>query len=282
MTLGERGHALIIHYGMVAHLADFIMPFFLFIVGVAIALALKDLDGDIFDDDGRVKRTGTLLTASAHIITAVIGSERIQKVGDTVKKIIIRTIKLLLWGIILQGGYSHAPDDLSYGIDMKQIHWRGILQIRNKLRRQYEFVVSVKFRDVRINVPTAPEVGLYLEECFFPSYNQKWKDTHEEISMEAYVEQAEDFKMKQVYSHIASMEQKEGSVAVWLHSLNLRNYPDLHFVEDNETCTIGENVQVESIGGKELAALFPLDPANPKHQLQLKIPLIESYISISV
>ncbi|PKI46964.1 hypothetical protein CRG98_032663 [Punica granatum] len=27
-----------------------------------------------FDDDGRVKRTGTLVTASAHIITAVIGS----------------------------------------------------------------------------------------------------------------------------------------------------------------------------------------------------------------
>ncbi|KAF9588172.1 hypothetical protein IFM89_007861, partial [Coptis chinensis] len=91
---GERGARLIIYHGMVAHLADFIMPFFLFIVGVAIALALK----------------------------------RIQKVGDTVKKIIIKTIKLLLWGIILQGGYSHAPDDLSYGIDMKQIHWRGILQ----------------------------------------------------------------------------------------------------------------------------------------------------------
>ncbi|XP_059633315.1 amino acid permease 6-like [Cornus florida] len=34
-------------------------------------------NGDVrknFDDDGRVKRTGTLLTASAHIITAVIGS----------------------------------------------------------------------------------------------------------------------------------------------------------------------------------------------------------------
>ncbi|XP_051150128.1 amino acid permease 6-like [Andrographis paniculata] len=30
--------------------------------------------GKAFDDDGRVKRTGTLLTASAHIITAVIGS----------------------------------------------------------------------------------------------------------------------------------------------------------------------------------------------------------------
>ncbi|KAL1214198.1 Amino acid permease 8 [Cardamine amara subsp. amara] len=30
--------------------------------------------GDVFDDDGREKRTGTLMTASAHIITAVIGS----------------------------------------------------------------------------------------------------------------------------------------------------------------------------------------------------------------
>ncbi|KAK4434276.1 Amino acid permease 6 [Sesamum alatum] len=30
--------------------------------------------GKSFDDDGRVKRTGTMLTASAHIITAVIGS----------------------------------------------------------------------------------------------------------------------------------------------------------------------------------------------------------------
>ena len=46
------------------------------------------------------------------------------------------------------------------------------------------------FRDVNINVPTAPEVGLFLEECFFTSYNQKWNDTHEEISMKDYMEAA--------------------------------------------------------------------------------------------
>nr|GMC85515.1 amino acid permease 6-like [Ipomoea batatas] len=28
----------------------------------------------LFDDDGRIKRTGTVITASAHIITAIIGS----------------------------------------------------------------------------------------------------------------------------------------------------------------------------------------------------------------
>ncbi|XP_021817155.1 heparan-alpha-glucosaminide N-acetyltransferase-like [Prunus avium] len=75
-------------------LADFVMPFFLFIVGVAIALALK----------------------------------KIPKINDAIQKIILRTLKLMFWGIILQGGYSHAPDDLSYGVEMKQIRWFGILQ----------------------------------------------------------------------------------------------------------------------------------------------------------
>ncbi|KAG4397042.1 hypothetical protein GLYMA_10G058701v4 [Glycine max] len=49
-------------------LADFVMPFFLFVVGVAIALALK----------------------------------RIPKVKYAVKNIILRTLKLLFWGILLQ------------------------------------------------------------------------------------------------------------------------------------------------------------------------------------
>ncbi|KAH6806022.1 heparan-alpha-glucosaminide N-acetyltransferase-like protein [Perilla frutescens var. frutescens] len=74
-------------------LADFVMPFFLFIVGVAIALALK----------------------------------RIPNVSYAIRKITLRTLKLLFWGILLQGGYSHAPDDLSYGVDMKKIRWIGLV-----------------------------------------------------------------------------------------------------------------------------------------------------------
>ncbi|KAJ6384545.1 hypothetical protein OIU78_027783 [Salix suchowensis] len=76
------------------NLADFVMPFFLFIVGMAIPLAFK----------------------------------RITSRLDAVKKVIVRTLKLLFWGIILQGGFSHAPDKLSYGVDMKKIRWCGILQ----------------------------------------------------------------------------------------------------------------------------------------------------------
>ncbi|CAK7346084.1 unnamed protein product [Dovyalis caffra] len=100
-------------------------------------------------------------------------------------------------------------------------------------------------KDVNINVPTAPEVGLYLDECFFTSYNQKWKDSHEELSMKGYEEEAEDFKMKHIYSHIATTEHKEGSVALWLHSLNHRNYPDLG------VCNNGDNNNSEDNNAKE-------------------------------
>ncbi|KAJ8572857.1 hypothetical protein K7X08_009368 [Anisodus acutangulus] len=76
------------------NLADFVMPFFLFIVGMAIALALK--------------KTPEKLVA--------------------IRKVILRTLKLLFWGLLLQGGYFHDLDKLKYGVDMNRIRWCGILQ----------------------------------------------------------------------------------------------------------------------------------------------------------
>ncbi|XP_052202400.1 uncharacterized protein LOC127808077 isoform X2 [Diospyros lotus] len=76
------------------NLADFVMPFFLFIVGMAIPLAFKRIPNRLM---------GT-------------------------RKVILRTLQLLFWGLLLQGGFSHAPDKLTYGVDMKMIRWCGILQ----------------------------------------------------------------------------------------------------------------------------------------------------------
>lgn len=76
------------------NLADFVMPFFLFIVGMSIALALKRIPNRLL----------------------------------AIRKVFLRTLKLLFWGLLLQGGYSHAPDELTYGVDMKKIRWCGILQ----------------------------------------------------------------------------------------------------------------------------------------------------------
>ncbi|KAL3514824.1 hypothetical protein ACH5RR_027541 [Cinchona calisaya] len=115
-----------------------------------------------------------------------------------------------------------------------------------------ESLIETAFRqDVNINVPMAPEVGLYLDECFFSSYNQKWKDSHEELSMRTYAEEAENFKMQYIYSHIASTEFKEGVVALWLHSLNYRNYSDLRFVTNNIR-NDAENLEVGAKDGEKV------------------------------
>ncbi|KAJ8624056.1 hypothetical protein MRB53_032586 [Persea americana] len=114
-------------------LADFVMPFFLFIVGVAIALALK----------------------------------RIPKVSHAVKKIVLRTLKLLFWGLLLQGGYSHAPYDLSYGVDMKYIRWCGILQ---RIALVYLIVALIETFTAKIR-PTVLGTDRF---SIFTSYRWQW------------------------------------------------------------------------------------------------------------
>ncbi|WOL00601.1 heparan-alpha-glucosaminide N-acetyltransferase-like isoform X1 [Canna indica] len=76
------------------NLADFVMPFFLFIVGVALALTYKRVAN---------KRTAT-------------------------KKAVFRALKLFVVGIIVQGGYFHGLHNLTYGVDIMSIRWTGILQ----------------------------------------------------------------------------------------------------------------------------------------------------------
>ncbi|XP_020550749.1 heparan-alpha-glucosaminide N-acetyltransferase isoform X2 [Sesamum indicum] len=44
------------------------------------------------------------------------------------KKVILRSIKLFLLGVILQGGYFHGRNNLTYGIDVEKIRVMGVLQ----------------------------------------------------------------------------------------------------------------------------------------------------------
>ncbi|KAK4258481.1 hypothetical protein QN277_004924 [Acacia crassicarpa] len=76
------------------HLADFVMPFFLFIAGVSLALVYK----------------------------------RGPQKGEASWKAVIRALKLFFLGILLQGGYFHGITSLTYGVDLEKIRWMGILQ----------------------------------------------------------------------------------------------------------------------------------------------------------
>lgn len=76
------------------HLADFVMPFFLFIAGVSVALVHKKV------------------------------SNKFSATCNAVQ----RAIKLFLIGIFLQGGYFHGVNSLTFGVDIGSIRWFGILQ----------------------------------------------------------------------------------------------------------------------------------------------------------
>lgn len=73
-------------------LADFVMPFFLFIVGMSLVLAFKNTQHKV----------------------------------DAVQKVSFRALKLSMLGVFLQGAYF--GEDFHYGVDIKHIRIMGILQ----------------------------------------------------------------------------------------------------------------------------------------------------------
>ncbi|XP_062198254.1 uncharacterized protein LOC133900971 isoform X2 [Phragmites australis] len=75
-------------------LADFVFPFFLFIVGVSLAFAYK----------------------------------RVPNKALATKKAVLRAAKLFLLGLFLQGGFFHSLHDLTYGVDIWKIRLMGVLQ----------------------------------------------------------------------------------------------------------------------------------------------------------
>uniref|UniRef100_A0A0D9XSS8 Heparan-alpha-glucosaminide N-acetyltransferase catalytic domain-containing protein n=1 Tax=Leersia perrieri TaxID=77586 RepID=A0A0D9XSS8_9ORYZ len=75
-------------------LADFVFPFFLFIVGVSLAFAYRKVPNKVL----------------------------------ATKKAVLRAAKLFLVGLILQGGYFHGLHDLTYGVDIRKIRLMGVLQ----------------------------------------------------------------------------------------------------------------------------------------------------------
>ncbi|XP_023736364.1 uncharacterized protein LOC111884285 isoform X1 [Lactuca sativa] len=76
------------------HLADFVMPMFLFTAGVSLAIVYK----------------------------------KIPNRYEATWKAIVRAMKLFLLGVFLQGGYLHGITSLTYGVDVEKIRLLGILQ----------------------------------------------------------------------------------------------------------------------------------------------------------
>ncbi|KAK3234042.1 hypothetical protein CYMTET_55701 [Cymbomonas tetramitiformis] len=79
------------------HLADFVMPFFLFITGTTGAVVLP----------GRIRNDGRL---------------------ETTKSVVMRSLRLFALGVFIQGGFLHGYQEHTYGVDLSAMRLPGILQ----------------------------------------------------------------------------------------------------------------------------------------------------------
>nr|KYP53560.1 Heparan-alpha-glucosaminide N-acetyltransferase [Cajanus cajan] len=103
------------------HLADFVMPFFLFIAGISLALVYK---------------------------------RRPQKTQATWKAL-ARAMKLFALGIVLQGGYFHGITSLTFGVDIETIRLMGILQ-----RISIGYIVAA-LCEIWLPAPRLKELGFF-------------------------------------------------------------------------------------------------------------------------
>ncbi|KAM1429860.1 hypothetical protein ACFX2I_046003 [Malus domestica] len=103
------------------HLADFVMPFFLFIAGISLALVYK----------------------------------RVTNRVEATWKAVFKAVKLFLLGVMLQGGYFHGVASLTYGVDIERIRWSGILQ-----RIAIGYIVAT-LCEIWLSRQTLGEVGFF-------------------------------------------------------------------------------------------------------------------------
>ncbi|PSC75036.1 tRNA pseudouridine synthase mitochondrial-like [Micractinium conductrix] len=75
-----------------------------------------------------------------------------------------------------------------------------------------------------LNTPMAPELGLFLEECYFDGYNKQWSHVHHPLSLGEYQADVDAFKGDRLYPHIAARDAADGVNEAWLRTLNEANY----------------------------------------------------------
>jgi tRNA pseudouridine38-40 synthase len=67
--------------------------------------------------------------------------------------------------------------------------------------------------------PMAPDLGLFLDECYYDAYNDRWGHQNEPLSLSDWQEAVDEFKRERLYPALAKRDLEEKVNAVWLHSL---------------------------------------------------------------
>ena len=75
-----------------------------------------------------------------------------------------------------------------------------------------------------VATPMAPDLGLFLDECYYEAYNRRWSLQNEALQLEDWKDEVAVFKNEQLYPALARRDMEEMVNATWLKGLNDANY----------------------------------------------------------
>lgn len=86
--------------------------------------------------------------------------------------------------------------------------------------------VTKSFKEEKIDIPTAPGLGLVLNQVHYDRYNKRYGDDglHEKLIFDDYKEQIEEFAEKHIISTIVETEIAEKPMMEWVENLSKHSY----------------------------------------------------------
>nr|GMC89610.1 amino acid permease 6-like [Ipomoea batatas] len=133
----------------------------------------------LFDDDGRIKRTGTVITASAHIITAIIGSGALSLAWAVAQlgslpgsvALLVFSVITLYTSILLTDCYRSPEGTRNYSyMDAVRTHLGGIQYMFCALA-QYATLIGLGIGYV---ITTALSIGAIERTNCYHKYGHDW------------------------------------------------------------------------------------------------------------
>lgn len=121
-------------------------------------------------------------------------------------------------------------------------HIRKMIGLMISIVRGYcsDEVLLKSWGPMKMDIPKAPGMGLFLDELFFQGYNNKFGNDgmHEPLVWDKYREALNTFKGERIISRIAESELKESNMLKWLGTLQFHKFdiidPNLPVPPDGE------------------------------------------------
>lgn len=88
-------------------------------------------------------------------------------------------------------------------------------------------------------LPMAPDLGLFLDECYYDAYNDRWGGHHGLLRLSEYSETITRFKQDRLYTSLADRDENDAVNGGWLRGLNELVFKFSSWLQSPDAATAG-------------------------------------------